>query len=220
MAGPSAPTVILLDDARKSSAWIAAELEQRGFRCLVTDQTDRVVDERNRHCAILASARSLHDWPGASLDGARPWAPMDLFVLACAGSLEEALWAGRLGARDYLPIPVDLDRLAKGVEESFQRQQKGKAVIQQFVDSNLARTNGAGETELDPTLAAQSMIDLTRTPTMDDIERQAILYTLTQTGGNVGEAARVLGLGPATVYRKIKRYGIRAKSFMALNHSH
>jgi DNA-binding NtrC family response regulator len=60
-----------------------------------------------------------------------------------------------------------------------------------------------------------SIVDLTRTRKMDDIERQAILYTLRMTQGNVVEAARVLGLGPATVYRKIKRYGVRAKSIAA-----
>jgi transcriptional regulator of acetoin/glycerol metabolism len=73
-------------------------------------------------------------------------------------------------------------------------------------------TNGKhGEREV------SSIVDLTRTRKMDDIERQAILYTLRMTQGNVVEAARILGLGPATVYRKIKRYGVRAKSIAATN---
>lgn len=60
-----------------------------------------------------------------------------------------------------------------------------------------------------------SIVDLSKTRKMDDIERHAILYTLRMTHGNVVEAARILGLGPATVYRKIKRYGVRAKSLAA-----
>ena len=44
---------------------------------------------------------------------------------------------------------------------------------------------------------------------IDQIEKNAILQALQQTEGNVREAARVLGLGQATVYRKIKRYGIK-----------
>jgi DNA-binding NtrC family response regulator len=44
--------------------------------------------------------------------------------------------------------------------------------------------------------------------TIDQIERQAILEALHRASGNVREAARFLGLGQATVYRKIKRYGI------------
>jgi two-component system response regulator HydG len=43
---------------------------------------------------------------------------------------------------------------------------------------------------------------------IDQMERQAIVEALAQTQGNVREAARLLGYGQATVYRKIKRYGI------------
>ncbi len=75
---------------------------------------------------------------------------------------------------------------------------------------SFSETNGKhGDREV------SSIVDLTRTRKMDDIERQAILYTLRMTQGNVVEAARILGLGPATVYRKIKRYGVRAKSIAA-----
>ncbi|MBX9655752.1 hypothetical protein K2Y11_19215 [bacterium] len=61
------------------------------------------------------------------------------------------------------------------------------------------------------------IVDLAKTRKMDDIERHAILYTLQMTQGNVVEAARILGLGPATVYRKIKRYGVRAKALATLS---
>jgi DNA-binding NtrC family response regulator len=44
--------------------------------------------------------------------------------------------------------------------------------------------------------------------TIDQIEKQAIIDALSSTRGNVREAARLLGCGQATVYRKIKRYGI------------
>ena len=43
---------------------------------------------------------------------------------------------------------------------------------------------------------------------MDQIELQAIKDALASTRGNVREAAKLLGLGQATVYRKIKRYQI------------
>jgi len=51
-----------------------------------------------------------------------------------------------------------------------------------------------------------TMIDLSKTTKVEDIERQAILYALNQTGGVVVKAAVLLGLGPATVYRKIRAY--------------
>jgi DNA-binding NtrC family response regulator len=45
-------------------------------------------------------------------------------------------------------------------------------------------------------------------PTMEQVERQAIFDALVRTRGNVRDAAKLLGCGQATVYRKIKRYGI------------
>jgi two-component system response regulator HydG len=42
--------------------------------------------------------------------------------------------------------------------------------------------------------------------TMDDIERWAIEETLKITAGNREEAAKVLGIGARTLYRKLDKY--------------
>ena len=52
---------------------------------------------------------------------------------------------------------------------------------------------------------------------MNRIERQAILEALEKTSGNVVAAARILGVGQATVYRKIKRYRVNLKQFRKLS---
>jgi transcriptional regulator of acetoin/glycerol metabolism len=44
--------------------------------------------------------------------------------------------------------------------------------------------------------------------TLDAIEKQAIIEALAASQGVVSQAAEILGIGQATVYRKIKRYGI------------
>jgi two-component system response regulator HydG len=41
-----------------------------------------------------------------------------------------------------------------------------------------------------------------------EMERQAILHALLQVGGDKSEAARRLGIGKSTLYRKLKRYGL------------
>ena len=43
-------------------------------------------------------------------------------------------------------------------------------------------------------------------------ERAAVIRALTRAGGNVSEAARALGVGRATLYRRMKRLGIGEKS--------
>jgi transcriptional regulator of acetoin/glycerol metabolism len=44
---------------------------------------------------------------------------------------------------------------------------------------------------------------------MASFERTRIAGALDQTGGNVSEAARVLGLSRGALHRKLKEYGLR-----------
>jgi transcriptional regulator with PAS, ATPase and Fis domain len=46
--------------------------------------------------------------------------------------------------------------------------------------------------------------------TLEEVERNEIIRALNQCGGNVGQAAAVLSIGRATLYRKIKKYQISA----------
>jgi two-component system response regulator HydG len=43
---------------------------------------------------------------------------------------------------------------------------------------------------------------------LEDLERQAILATLDEVGGNKSEAARQLGITRATLHKKLKKYGV------------
>ena len=46
-------------------------------------------------------------------------------------------------------------------------------------------------------------------PSMKEIEREAIAGTLAGVGGNRRKAAKILGIGERTLYRKLKEYGLR-----------
>lgn len=48
--------------------------------------------------------------------------------------------------------------------------------------------------------------------TLDHVEREYILKTLDSVGGNKARAARVLGIGNKTLYRKLNEYGVGASS--------
>jgi two-component system response regulator HydG len=43
---------------------------------------------------------------------------------------------------------------------------------------------------------------------LEDLEKQAIIDTLSKTEGNREQAAKILGIGERTLYRKIKEYGL------------
>jgi transcriptional regulator of acetoin/glycerol metabolism len=46
--------------------------------------------------------------------------------------------------------------------------------------------------------------------TKEDIEREAIAQTLERTGGNIKKTAQILNYHRPTLYRKIRRFGLRA----------
>jgi DNA-binding NtrC family response regulator len=46
---------------------------------------------------------------------------------------------------------------------------------------------------------------------LDELEKNAIRLALEQYGDNLSDAARQLGIGRSTLYRKIEQYGLRAK---------
>lgn len=46
--------------------------------------------------------------------------------------------------------------------------------------------------------------------TLEDVERNHIVKILEYTGGNKSEAARLLGIGVATLYRKLESWGLKS----------
>uniref|UniRef100_UPI00258DA665 helix-turn-helix domain-containing protein n=1 Tax=uncultured Alistipes sp. TaxID=538949 RepID=UPI00258DA665 len=44
---------------------------------------------------------------------------------------------------------------------------------------------------------------------LDELERRHILKVLEHTKGNKAETARLLGIGIATLYRKLESYGVK-----------
>ena len=54
--------------------------------------------------------------------------------------------------------------------------------------------------------------------TKDDIEREAIAQTLERTGGNIKKTAQILNYNRPTLYRRLRRFGLRANLTDASDH--
>ncbi|MCW2725617.1 MAG: Fis family transcriptional regulator, partial [Frankiales bacterium] len=67
------------------------------------------------------------------------------------------------------------------------------------------RTGTVLLTDLPP--AVQSL-NRRRLSTMESLERDAIVLGLQDVGGNKAQAARSLGMSRATIYRKLRQYGV------------
>jgi DNA-binding NtrC family response regulator len=89
----------------------------------------------------------------------------------------------RAGAWDYLTKPIDGETLVQCVSQAI-RDQSGKE-------------------------PPRSTLELSTTMTLDELERHAIEAALKRTRGNVTQAMKQLGIGRTTLYRKLKRYGLR-----------
>src|SRR6185295_16544104 len=50
--------------------------------------------------------------------------------------------------------------------------------------------------------------------TKDDIEREAIAQTLERTGGNIKKTAQILNYNRPTLYRRLRRFGLRTESLV------
>ena len=83
----------------------------------------------------------------------------------------------------------------------------GSQVIERFLPERL-RNGGPNASAKAPTPETEAG-GVRRVLRLEELEKQAILHAIKVCQGNVGRAARQLGVGQATIYRKIKKYGLR-----------
>jgi DNA-binding NtrC family response regulator len=106
--------------------------------------------------------------------------------------LQNAMDRARLVAREGRVRPRDLPRRIVGVDAAPRLEPEDAAVA----------GNGASADGVE-TAAAEPVKSL------EEIERDAIAEALERTGGNLSEVVRQLGIGRTTLYRKLKKYGLR-----------
>jgi DNA-binding NtrC family response regulator len=124
---------------------------------------------------------------------------VQLIALHGEGSEEAAVASIRDGAFDYHVNPPNRLRLLLSVQRAGERRRLENEVrtLRRALARTGERDNGDADTEPLP---------------MREIEKQAISRALSQSNGNVSRAARRLGLGRTTLYRKMSTYGLMVVS--------
>jgi DNA-binding NtrC family response regulator len=74
-------------------------------------------------------------------------------------------------------------------------------MLRDLITANLPRQSARAHVDEEPSMG--------RSATMEDMERALIEQVLAETGGNRKEAARRLGIGERTLYRKLNKYDLR-----------
>ncbi len=81
----------------------------------------------------------------------------------------------------------------------------GKMVSKKYAKERLVRVQ-TEEANLKKLMRAETIAHVT---TMDEAKEQSVMDALDATGFNIMRASRMLNISKATMYRLIKRYGIR-----------
>lgn len=172
------PGLLLVDDDERLRERLALALWDRGYEVRTAKTTDHAL----RVAENWMPQRAVVDlrMPGASglelIRALRKAIPtIEIVVLTGYGSIATAVDAVRLGAIGYVNKPADADMVLAAFE-------RGESEPLTEVD----------EAEW-------------RTPTLARAEWEHIQTVLAETGGNISEAARRLGLHRRTLQRKLKK---------------
>jgi DNA-binding NtrC family response regulator len=184
------PLVIVAANEPATVQEVAPLLREWGCRVMAVASARHLIDGLATETpALLLLEPGFVADGGEGLSVDHPGLPVAL--LAGRDSCRAGETAVRSGAFDYLTWPLDPHRLRVVVAHALERFRLLERI------RRLESFSRFGIDEEDGHLRA-----------IDRMEKGAILDALRRSGGNVREAARLLGFGQATVYRKIKRYRI------------
>ncbi len=205
-ADRTAMRLLIVDEQpaiRQLCAVIAGRL---GLECAQLESSRAALDQMN-HCAaelILAdlhSGKPMTGSPGAALQAGgssglellaevkRRWPLTEVALMSSYASMESAVHAMRLGAYDFVAKPFRVEEFQLVLERMAEKARLVR-------ENKLLRNRLQGRTKPAP------CTDL------EELERLTVQRVFEQVQGDKEEARRLLGISRATLYRKIKQYGI------------
>lgn len=131
---------------------------------------------------------------------------LSVVVVSALQGVDTVVEAIRRGAADFLAKPVRRDRLLASVRRAVEwtRLKRRVAALETRLRSVAIRGSGPAPTPV----PAPSEPRTSSFPDLQTLEQRAIERALRYTNGNVSEAARRLGIGRTTLYRKMATYGL------------
>jgi DNA-binding NtrC family response regulator len=202
-------TVLLADDEDTLRDNLAQVLSEEGFRVIpCRDGTQAIKALRQAHVDAIVTDLRMPGVTGMDLIlQARKLAPQAaIIVLTAFGQVETAVEAMKNGVSEYICKPLILDEVVFKVKRALAREE-----IEQENELLRKRVDHASEEEFVPSCA--SLPELGCQPadlrtTLQACERFHITSVLARTAGNKLEAARILGIGMSSLYRKIDELGL------------
>jgi len=121
----------------------------------------------------------------------------EVSLMSAYGSIECAVEAMRLGAYDFIVKPFRVEKVRLILERMAERARLSREA---------QPTDGGALSGTDWTKAAPNL-----STDLEELERLTVQRVFQQVDGDKEQAQRLLGISRATLYRKIKRYGIQTR---------
>jgi DNA-binding NtrC family response regulator len=192
---------LLIVDEQSSIRQLCAAIGGRTqLRCAQADSIASAMAQMENEAAELMLADLQMDG-GSGLrllaEVKRRWPVTEVALMGSYGTQESAAEAARLGAYDVVGKPFRVEELQRVLERMAE-----KARLLRENERLRIRLLGDGSA---PDGLAAPCTDL------EELERRTILQVFEQVEGDKEKAQKLLGISRATLYRKIKRYGIESR---------
>ena len=219
---PNEAVVLLADDEDTLRENLAQVLREEGFYVLTCrDGGEAFKTLRQRHVDAVITDLRMPGVTGMDLIGhaARLAPDAVTIVMTAFGDVETAVTAMRKGVCDYICKPLNLDEVVFKLKRllAHDHLQRENAALRarltraveakkNVVESPMIDFDERDDSERPPLFAEPTEFDLRHA--VHEFERQHITRALAYTEGNKTEAARVLGIGLSSLYRKLDELGM------------
>lgn len=188
------PVRLLIVDDQQSICSLCASLGQRmGLVCFQAQSAEEALERLDNLAPdLILTDLMLRNRSGLELlaEVKKRLPRTEVALMSAHGTIASAVQAMRLGAYDFIVKPFQIEELTLVLERMAEKVQ-------------FARENECSQSLNPAPETALSCTDL------QEVERLTMQRVFEQVDGDKEQAQKLLGISRATLYRKIKRYGIQ-----------
>lgn len=196
MSEPRPIRLLIVDDQLSISSLCASLGQRMGLECFQAQSAEEALDRlENLAPDLMLADLVLRNRSGLELLAeVKKRLPLtEVALMSAHGTIASAVQAMRLGAYDFIVKPFEVGELKLVLERMAEQVQSAR--VDQLHRQPLSTTPAT----------ALACTDL------QEVERLTMQRVFEQVDGDKEQAQKLLGISRATLYRKIKRYGIQAR---------
>jgi DNA-binding NtrC family response regulator len=217
MSDPLPIRLLIVDEQQSIRQLCAAIGERLGLGCVQAESALAALQRMEAEPAELILA-DLEMGGRSGLDllaeVKRRWPLTEVALMGSYGSPENAVQARRLGAYDFVVKPFRVEEFQRVLERMAE---KARLVQEnESLRTRVEKLGGYGPADTASNAGMQGVgkmapASVALCTDLEELERLTVQRVFEQVGGDKEQAQKLLGISRATLYRKIKRYGIETR---------